>query len=79
MMALLKTKQLMVQSVRDLNQKRKMLVRCFDSVYHERSAQWLIDSRSESEHRTLCVLEQARALNSIEEIKAVKPKEEKKP
>ena len=52
-----KTKQLMVQSVRDLNQKRKMLVRCFDSVLHERSTQWLKDSRSELEHKTLCVIE----------------------
>jgi hypothetical protein len=40
-----KTKQLMVQSVRDLNQKRKMLNRVLETVMNEKNAQWLRDSK----------------------------------
>lgn len=40
-----KTKQLLLQSVRDLNQKRKMLIKTFDMIVNERSAQWIKDSK----------------------------------
>ena len=41
-----KTKQLMVQSVRDLNQKRRMLNRVLETVLTDHTAQWLRDSRN---------------------------------
>ncbi len=67
-----KTKQLMVQSVRDLNQKRKMLNRVLETVMAEKSAQWLRDSRltrdSSQDYGT--ILRQASALNSLQDIDA---------
>jgi len=40
-----KTKQLLIQTIRDLNQKRKSLVKTFETARQDSSAQWLKDSR----------------------------------
>ena len=57
----------MVQSVRDLNQKRKMLNKIFDSLMHEKSNQWLKDSKQISDPKVSdgIVKQQAFTLNSI--------------